>query len=60
MSLKVIHPMKKVRQRAEQFARSKCELTKTDDGMYFAFCVDAFIAGYMSGIRETKRKENKK
>lgn len=57
MKLKVIHPMQKVRARARQYAYSKCGLNKGDDFIYFDGCVNAYLAGYMSAIRETKRME---
>ncbi len=60
MKLKVIHPMQKVRARARQYAYSKCGLNKEDDFIYFDCCVNAYLAGYKSAIRETKRMEGNK
>lgn len=60
MKLKVLSPMGKVKARAEAFARVKCGLSKKDDFIYFDCCVNAFLAGYKSAIRETKRMEENK
>lgn len=60
MKLKVIHPMQKVRARARQYAYLKCGLNKKDDFFHFGCCVNAYIAGYKSAIREMKRIEESK
>lgn len=60
MKLKVIHPIQKVRARAMQYAYSKCGLNKEDDFFHFGCCVNAYLAGYRSAIRETKRMEENK